>query len=517
MAYTVVTNTGAISTAYSHQRAIVRDSTGRLWTVYHRNVSGLGGNIFVAYSDNDGATWTEEAVTNISGDQYGASIAIDSSGYVHVAWAGTGWGTYTARYSIQYRKRTSSWQTQEAVTNIDSNQSPPSIAVDSFGYVHVAWHGQGWGVNTGAQNIQYRKRTSSWQAQESVTDSASSQGFVPIAIDSSNYVHVAWYGQGWGTNTGRNNIQYRKRTSSWQAQESVTDISSHQYLACIDVDSSNYVHVAWYGQGWGDYTAVDQIQYRKRTSSWQTQEAVTNINATQLNPSVVVDSSNYVHVAWYGQGWGTNTGRNNIQYRKRTSSWQTQVGITDEANEQYYPSLCPDLSADNYALVWTGYTGTQYNVYFEGELTTTIDGAVDFTGAGDIEATGLIIVIGEANFTGAGDLSAKGIVATPISYELVFGPTTLGLNSKEKRARKVTLIFSMAADSTMYISYATTKDGAYSDEVEITAGTALTRAKKALPLVAGNSAGGYIYRVKVRGRGVVKVHEVVFHVSPRRA
>ena len=411
MAYTVVTNTGAISTAYSHQRAIVRDSTGRLWTVYHRNVSGLGGNIFVAYSDNDGATWTEEAVTNISGDQYGASIAIDSSGYVHVAWAGTGWGTYTARYSIQYRKRTSSWQTQEAVTNINSNQSPPSIAVDSFGYVHVAWHGQGWGVNTGAQNIQYRKRTSSWQAQESVTDSASSQGFVPIAIDSSNYVHVAWY----------------------------------------------------------------------------------------------------------GQGWGTNTGRNNIQYRKRTSSWQTQVGITDEANEQYYPSLCPDLSADNYALVWTGYTGTQYNVYFEGELTTTIDGAVDFTGAGDIEATGLIIVIGEANFTGAGDLSAKGIVATPISYELVFGPTTLGLNSKEKRARKVTLIFSMAADSTMYISYATTKDGAYSDEVEITAGTALTRAKKALPLVAGNSAGGYIYRVKVRGRGVVKVHEVVFHVSPRRA
>jgi len=84
------------------------------------------------------------------------------------------------------------------------------------------------------------------------------------------------------------------------------------------------IHVVWYGKGWGSNTGYYNIQYRKRTSSgWQTQEAVTDKSWDQLNPSIAIDSSDNIHVVWYGKGWGFYTGTYNIQYRKRTSSgWQ---------------------------------------------------------------------------------------------------------------------------------------------------------------------------------------------------
>lgn len=102
-----------------------------------------------------------------------------------------------------------------------------------------------------------------------------------------------------------------------------------------------------------------------------------------------------------------------------------------------------------------------------------------------------------------------------IEYEMVIGPTTLGLNPKHKRVRKAYVIFSKAATATMFVSYATSRAGAYTAEVEVGGTQALTRAKKVLPLALGDPAGGYIYRLKIRGTGEVTVHEIVFAVSGR--
>jgi len=377
--YTVKTVVGFDSTAYNSQRKLARKSNGELWTVYPRS-DGTRNQIYAAYSTNGGQTWTEEQVSYATGtyNQQYPSIAIDSSDNVHVVWDGQGWGTNTSYNNIQYRKRTTSWQAQEAVTDKNNYQVYPSIAIDSSDNVHVVWQGYGWGTNTGYVNIQYRKRTTSWQTQEAVTDKNNYQVYPSIAIDSSDNVHVVWQGYGWGTNTSYWNIQYRKRTTSWQTQEVVTDTNYHQYYPSIAIDSSDNVHVVWDGQGWGTNTSYNNIQYRKRTTSWQTQEAVTDKNNYQQYPSIAIDSSDNVHVVWQGYGWGTNTDYYNIQYRKRTTSWQTQEGLTDSATNQKYPNLIwalrPTVSGvktnrpkTGYAFVWQN--GTALTYYASSDLT----------------------------------------------------------------------------------------------------------------------------------------------------
>ncbi len=371
-------------------RTLARAPDGRLWTCYLKLVNSYR-QVFAAYSDNGGQTWTEEQVTSVSGNQGFPTLAVNSLGEVILVWAGLGWGTNTGYENIQYRKRTSAgWQAREAVTDKANTQTCPSIALDSADNVHVVWSGYGWGTNTGYYNIQYRKRTSAgWQVQEAVTDVAVNQALalgtyygLVLALDSADNVHLAWTGTGWGTNTGYKNIQYRKRTTAWQTQESVTDKNADQVFPSIALDSADNVHLAWTGLGWGTNTGYKNIQYRKRTTAWQTQEAITDEDSNQLNPSIALDLSDNVHVAWHGQGWGTNTTVNNIQYRKRTATaWETQVGLTDSATAQVYPRLLwarwPVVSGAKTNVPVAGYeftweNGTTHSIYLSADLSWVV-------------------------------------------------------------------------------------------------------------------------------------------------
>lgn len=382
--YLVHNNVYSDATAYGTKRALARGSDGTLHAVYTKG--GPPYNVYYAYSTDGGRTWTEEAITSTSSSyyQFGPAIALDAANNVHVVWFGTGWGTNTSAQNIEYRKRTAgvggSWQTQESVSDINASQSYPSIAVDSLGNVHVTWPGYGWGTNTGWGNLEYRKRTASgWQAQESVTDiNNGNQNTPSIAVDSADNVHLVWTGEGWVSNWLNENVEHRERTASgWQTQEAVTDVAYNQSNLSLAVDSADNLHVVWNGAGWGTNTGNSNIQYRQRTSGgWQTQEAVTDINHDQQNPSLALDSGDNVHAVWSGNGWGTNTTINNIQYRERISGvWQTQVGITDVSSTQADPILIwsrwpNDYGAienrpnTGYALVWTALQGSLYQVRY---------------------------------------------------------------------------------------------------------------------------------------------------------
>ena len=360
---TIVSDTStAESTAFNFGRKLARDLTGRWWAAYARNVGGRT-QVMAAYSDDDGESWTEEAVTAAALHQRYPSLAVDAAGDVHVVWHGQGWGEHASRDNIQYRRRTTAWEAQEALTDVAQHQRYPSIAVDEAGEVHVAWHGEGWGTRTGHSNIQYRRRTTAWGPQEAVTDVAAYQSPPSLAVDRAGNVHMMWRGEGWGTNRGYRNIQYRRRTTAWGPQEAVTDVAATQGNPSIAVDTADNVHVVWHGEGWGTHTSHGNIQYRKRTAAWQAQESLTDVGARQWDPSLAVDTADNVHVAWYGLGWGTHTSNNNIRYRKRTIAWQTQESLTDVGAHQQYLNLCDGLDP-GYALVWTAHDGSQYSVEF---------------------------------------------------------------------------------------------------------------------------------------------------------
>lgn len=102
-----------------------------------------------------------------------------------------------------------------------------------------------------------------------------------------------------------------------------------------------------------------------------------------------------------------------------------------------------------------------------------------------------------------------------VNYELVLGPSTLGINSKKKRVNKIILIASKEADATMFVSYTISKSGEYLSEKEITPNVALTKKRVVVPVMPGTPNGGYVYRIRIRGTGKARVHDCVVNVIPK--
>ncbi len=355
------------ATAYSPARHLARASDGALWCCYAGPQLGQM-QVFVSYSIDNGVSWTEEQVTaDALNDHEYPSIAIDSADNIHLAWQG---GRIGPGWEIYYRQRSAGvWGAVENVTAIGTVQNAPSIAVDSADNIHLVWPGTGWGGNPIFRNIQYRQRAAGvWGVQESVSDIASWQLWdsASIAIDAADIIHVVWSGFGWGGNPGDYNIQYRQRVAGvWGVQEVITDLATWNHMPCIALDSAGNVHVVWYAETL--FGAIWDIFYRERIAGiWQAPVQLTTmggIGADQYQPSIAIDSSDNVHIVWYGSGWGIETGNYNLQHFKRTVGVWAQEALTDRAWDQQFPSLLwafhplvggvrPNILAD-YAYVFT--------------------------------------------------------------------------------------------------------------------------------------------------------------------
>ena len=103
-----------------------------------------------------------------------------------------------------------------------------------------------------------------------------------------------------------------------------------------------------------------------------------------------------------------------------------------------------------------------------------------------------------------------------IAYELIIGPVTFGMAHLEKRVRKATLVVSKEAGATMFVATSASDTGAFTEDVIIGSGEEFDMQEIVLPLAQGDTAGGLVYRVRVRGTGNVQVHDVTFNISPRR-
>jgi hypothetical protein len=163
----------------------------------------------------------------------------------------------------------------------------------------------------------------------------------------------------------------------WQSIELITDTSTNlgNIMACIAIDSEDKPHVVWTDQGYGDNPNTNNIQYSKKTTSWQPPEGVTDEallqGASEGPPSIAIDTDDNVHVVWRGLGWGTFPDKYSIQHRIRTSTgWGMQETVAewdpDSTGEQVrWPILMwamhPEVSGvrtnipdSEYSLIFTG-------------------------------------------------------------------------------------------------------------------------------------------------------------------
>ncbi len=323
-------------------------------------------------------TTTEVVSTESTSDcdiYYPASIASDSEGNIHVAWAdetnylsaGTDMDIFYKRWNIT----TSSWTTTEVIsTESSSDSKSPSLAVDLSGNIHVSWDD----VIGSDRDIFYKRwnaSTSSWDSIEVVsTESGSSSRYTSMAVDSLENVYVAWEDgssyAGSGLDTDIFCKKWNVTTNSWSTTEVVsTESTADSNWPSLDVDSIGNIHITWHDLTNYDSSGSDQDIFYKRwnssSESWTTTEVVSTVSTDSAYlPSLDTDSFGNVHIAWddYTDYSGAGTDPD-IFYRywdASTFSWKnTEVVSTESTLDSYAASLKVDKFGDIH-IAWEDFT-----------------------------------------------------------------------------------------------------------------------------------------------------------------
>ncbi|GAG31433.1 unnamed protein product, partial [marine sediment metagenome] len=131
-----------------------------------------------------------------------SSLAVDASGNVHIAWidetdylgSGTDWDIFYKFWNAS----TSTWNATEVVfTESTTTSWYPSLVVDTAGDVHIAWIDETnyAGADTD-KDIFYKyfdSTTFEWNATEVVSTESTDDSRNPsLAVDSAGFIHVAW-------------------------------------------------------------------------------------------------------------------------------------------------------------------------------------------------------------------------------------------------------------------------------------------------------------------------------------
>lgn len=220
-----------------------------------------------------------------------------------------------------------------------------------------------------------------WEPVELLSPEFDASNYVSrMVLDNDNNMHIATYSTedilSADVDLDIFYIKYDYSTKSRSDLELVsTESTGASQLPDIAIDSENNVHVVWYDSTniLSSGSDVD-IFYKQRTSAgWGATEVVsTESSSLSYNPSIIIDSSNMVHIAWDDStdylGSDADT---DIFYKHRSSSgvWTTTQVVSDSSIEDSYePSIALDTQ-ENILFAWEDYTdyagsGIDLDIFF---------------------------------------------------------------------------------------------------------------------------------------------------------
>jgi len=280
------------------------------------------------------------------------SIAIDSHNTLHVVWYGQdATYSRTNEHQIKYSRSTDGGNTWSGWSNIapvsgysgsDLWQEHPVLYIDANDKLYVVWEGQDSSHTTGeAKFTKSSDGGNTWSSWINVAALSTNQSRPTLVVDTNGKIFVIAYGY-WAA-TGKQNILYATSTnggatfSSWSAVSASSTYDQRHPSAAID--SGNKIHLVWRQEdsGTGGKTL---IKYSKYTSpSWA---AASTVSATsgyyQFFPSIA-NSNGSQYVVWTettdSSGYPSenpSTGRITFAKRLKGSSTWTKSNVTSVAN-----------------------------------------------------------------------------------------------------------------------------------------------------------------------------------------
>ena len=216
------------------------------------------------------------------------------------------------------------WDPRVRLTYNDGSSRSPFVAVGPNKVIHVVWNDSSSGKN----EIFHKRSTNGgtvWSYLKRITWSNENAVFPNIAVDSNNHVHLVWQDYSYGNYE----VLYRKSTNigiSWSSTTRLTWNSGGSMAPVIAIDSNDNMYVVW----GNSYASDSEIFYKKSTdggSSWSILKRLTWSTNLSTDPTVVIDSSDNVCVAWEE----TIGGDDEILFKRSTdggNTWSSPYRIT---------------------------------------------------------------------------------------------------------------------------------------------------------------------------------------------
>lgn len=313
---------------------IARDSNRYLYAVNNHWNGTNWGDIYISQSTDGGINWTNYLLyQNTTYAQYTPVIAIDSEDNIFIVWETTNPTINVGVKNICLIKGTwGSWGSREMVTDSASEQYVPSIAIDGSDNLHITWYGLGWGTYTTKYQIVYRKRLANdtYGSAINLTDvnnhqSSGNVGSPSICLDGDGDIHIVWAGLGWGTYPTKNQIIHIVYSGgSWGTAEYVTNNNYDSTWAVMAVDSSDNLHLVY-------HYINNYVRYQKKDSVWNAAEIVFGDsfnNIYDYNPCIALDASDNIYVTAEETGIHSSTIRSIVLREKIGANWQDKKDIS---------------------------------------------------------------------------------------------------------------------------------------------------------------------------------------------
>ena len=334
------------------------DSNGVAHVAFSTSYFGTFGEVY--YINNNGGNFTTPVqIPSPVNQSVGPSLAVDSDGYAHIAFYG-GNGTqslaravYTPYADVYYSTNkgspTSSFQTINLTdySPTGSTSLTPDLALDSSGYVHIAWIG-------GNYDIYYANNTSGDFVTQRVTFQTGSPVFSSptLAIDDDGFAHIVCYAYD-GNDDELYYITNNVTGAAWSSLIPITnDLNTSSapgdQQPDILIDDSGLIHIVW-RRGFPGPPSYTQIFYTNFTQQIvSTFVPVSPVNGSDRNPSLALDSNNYAHVSWH------NLTSQMIVYSNNTGG---SFGAAEIVSTTSYINRYSSLFIDDDDYIHIAYTG----------------------------------------------------------------------------------------------------------------------------------------------------------------
>jgi hypothetical protein len=233
--------------------AIVADGN-TIHMVYLENVSG---HLQVMYRTYENSKWSSAIpLTNAStGDRQVPTIAIGPDGSLHVAWGDPRQDAVGANEKIYYRKKSGAfWLGEEVLTDPANIAMRPNIAVDDSGFVHIAWID----AREPYEQIYYRRcGPSGWESEIALTRGSVTHYHPSIAAAGGEVFLAYWQNLEGETNS---EVYFRRCVAgSWTSPTRISNAAGKSELPCLIAEPNRNLHLAWVDSRDGN----EEIYYRE--------------------------------------------------------------------------------------------------------------------------------------------------------------------------------------------------------------------------------------------------------------